>query len=318
MKRRSIMLVAGAALAVPPLLRGRPAASQALPSDPGPAVHRVAVGALEVMVVTDGAAPRSASNPGVVANATPEQVTAALRAAGFPGPEFLQPFNPAAVRTPRGVVAIDVGTAGIAGPQTGRFLANMREAGLDPAQVTAVLITHLHADHFSGLTDANGVANFPNARIFVPQRDWAYWTDEAEESRARDLLRPNFGNVRRRFAPYQGRIETFAPGAEVVPGVTALDAPGHSPGHVVFRVADGGQQLMVTGDAVHMPPFYFANPDWFIAFDSDPAMAVATRRRLLDQLATDRIPVVVYHAAMPATGRVERAGTGYRLVPAGA
>lgn len=315
MKRRTVILGAGAALAAPALLRAAPAAAQALPTDPGPAFHRTRVGALEVTVVTDGLAPRSAANPGVVANATPEQVTAALRAAGFPGPEFLQPFTPTVVRTPAGLVAIDVGTGGIAGPQSGRFVANMREAGLDPAQVTTVLITHLHADHFSGLATNEGAAVFPNARVLVPQADWAYWNDPAEESRARDLLRPGFAAVRRRFAPYQGRIETFAPGAQVAPGITAIDAPGHSPGHAVYRIADGGQQLVVTGDAMHMPPFYFANPDWFIAFDSDPAMAVATRRRLLDQFATDRIPVVVYHAAMPATGLVERAGTGYRLVP---
>lgn len=316
MNRRTMLLGAGAALATPVLLRAAPALSQALPTAPGPAFHRVAVGGLEVTVVTDGTAARTAANPGVVANASPEQVTAALRAAGFPGPEFLQPFNPTVVRTSAGLVALDVGTGGALGPQTGRYLDNLRAAGIDPAQIAAVVLTHLHGDHYNGLTTADGAAVFPNARIMVPQREWAFWTDESQEGRVRDLLRPNFAGVRRRFAPYQGKVETFAGGAEVMPGITALDSPGHTPGHVVFRIADGGQQMMVTGDALHMPPFYFVNPDWFIAFDSDPALAVETRKRLLDQLATDRIPTVVYHAAMPATGRVERAGTGYRLVPA--
>lgn len=311
------MLGATAAL-VTPALRGTPARAQAPVSDPGPATHRVAVGGLEVFVLTDGVSQRNAANPGVVANAGPDQVTAALQAAGIQGPAFLQPFNPTVVRTPQGLVAIDVGTAGTAGPTTGQFIASMRAAGLDPAQVTAVLITHLHPDHFSGLTDANGTAMFPNARVFVPQRDWAFWTDAGEESRARELLRPTFAAVRRRFAPYEGRVEIFTPGREVVPGITSADAPGHSPGHVIYRVADGAQQLAVTGDAMHMPALYWANPDWYIAFDTDPADAVATRKRLLDQFATDRVPVVVYHAGMPAIGRVERAGSAYRMVPANA
>lgn len=317
MHRRTI-LAAGAALALPPFLRASPAAGQAAPAAPGPAFQKLSVGSLEVTVVTDGAAARSAANPGVVANAQPDQVAAALRAAGIPGPEFLQPFNPTVVRTRAGLVAIDVGTSGTGGPQTGRFLANMREAGLDPAQVVAVVVTHLHPDHFSGLTDANNTPNFPNAQVFVPQRDWAYWTDEGEETRARDMLKPIFGAVRRRFAPYQGRIVTFAAGSQVVPGITAQDAPGHSPGHAVLVVADGNDSLMVSGDAIHAPAFFWANPEWFIGFDSDPAQAVATRKRLLDQLATDRMPTVVYHAGMPAVGRAERAGTGYRMVPAGA
>jgi glyoxylase-like metal-dependent hydrolase (beta-lactamase superfamily II) len=313
MLRRSLMAGVAAGLALPGT---GPVAAQSPPGDPGPAFRSLRIGALEAIVVTDGVSQRTAANPGVVANATPEQATAALRAAGFPGPEFLQPFNPTVLRMPNGLVAFDVGTG--ATGTLGRFVANMRAAGLDPAEVTAVVITHLHPDHFGGLVDAAGAPQFPNARVFVPQREWAYWNDEGEESRARDLLRPIFANVRRRFAPYQARLETFAPGGQVLPGVTSMDAPGHSPGHVVYVVADGADQLMISGDAMHMPAFYWANPDWFIAFDSDPAQAVATRKRLLDQLATDRMPVVVYHAGMPAVGRVERAAGAYRMVPIGA
>ena len=246
---------------------------------------------------------------------SPIRSTAALRSAGFQEPEFLQPFTPTILRTPAGLVAFDVGTGGTAGTQSGKFLENMRGAGLDPAQATSVVMTHLHGDHFVGLVDANGAANFPNARVFLAQREWAFWTDEGEESRARDLLKPTFGNVRRRFAPYQGRIERFSPGEQVQPGITAFNAPGHSPGHVVFVVADGGQQAMISGDAIHAPDFYWANPDWYISFDTDPTQAVATRRRLLDHLVADRMPVIVYHAGMPGVGRAERAGTGYRLAP---
>lgn len=311
---RRVLLAGSAGLALPMLMRSAPAAAQSLVTDPGPPVRRFTVGSLEVIVVTDGAVARTAANPGVVANAQPEQVVAALRNAGFPGPEFLQPFNPTVVRTPAGLVAFDVGTGAPSG--TGQFLANMRAAGLDPAQVTAVVLTHLHPDHFGGLVDPSGTPNFPNARVFVGQREWAFWSDEGEESRARDLLKPIFANARRRLGAYAGKVEYFAPGAQVLPGVTAVAATGHSPGHSVFIVADGSQSVMISGDATHAPSFFWANPDWYIAFDTDPAQAVATRKRLLDQLATDRMPVIVYHASMNAVvGRAERAGSGYRLVP---
>ena len=316
--RRRAVLSTGATLALPLVLRASPGHGQAPPSSPGPAFQRIPLGTREVFVVTDGATLRNAAGPGVVANAQPDQVVAALRSAGFPGPEFLNPYNPTVLRTPQGLVAFDVGTGGTAGPQTGQFLANMRAAGLDPAQIVAVVLTHLHGDHFGGLVDANGTPNFPNARVLVAQREWAFWTDAGEESRARDLLKPNFANARRRFAPYQAKLETFTPGTEILPGVTAQDTPGHSPGHVAFLLSDGGQQVMISGDAIHAPFFYWANPDWYISFDTDPAQAVATRKRLLDQLTADRVPVIVYHAGMPGVGRAERAGSGYRMVPLGA
>ena len=144
----------------------------------------------------------------------------------------------------------------------------------------------------------------------------SFWNDPAEESRATEARRPGFANVRRRFAPYQGRVSSFAPGAEVAPGVTAVPTPGHSPGHTSFLVSDGNAQVLILGDCVLAPALFVANPDWIPGFDMDVQTALETRKGILDRAATDRIPVIGYHFPMPATGRVERAGNGYRLVPA--
>jgi glyoxylase-like metal-dependent hydrolase (beta-lactamase superfamily II) len=124
--------------------------------------------------------------------------------------------------------------------------------------------------------------------------------------------------VRRRYAPYLERLTRFAPETEVAPGIRAIATNGHSPGHTSFLITDGRAQALVIGDAITTPAFFIVNPDWYPMFDMDPAMAVETRKRLLDRAATERMPVVGYHFDMPATGRVERAGTGYRLVPSGA
>jgi glyoxylase-like metal-dependent hydrolase (beta-lactamase superfamily II) len=312
MNRRTLMLGAPALLAAPALLHAGPAMAQA-PATPGPAFHRVPVGSLEAVIVTDGAVP-VADARGMVANATPEQAAAALRAAGIQGNGITSAFNVTVIRTPRGLVMLDVGR----GAANSQMLANMRAAGLDPAQVVLVVHTHFHGDHIGGLTTDAGAAVFPNAQILVPEREWAFWTDAGEESRAPEARRPGFANVRRRFAPYEGKVTRFAPGSQVAPGITSVATNGHSPGHNSFLVADGNAQLLVIGDAVVAPAFFVANPEWYPGFDMDPPTAVASRRALLDRAAADRLQVVGYHWEMPATGRIERAGTGFRMVPAGA
>jgi glyoxylase-like metal-dependent hydrolase (beta-lactamase superfamily II) len=303
---RRAALAAGAGLALAPHLAAAQTAR--------PAFHRVQVGALQATIVTDGIAVRPDATQGFVMNATPAQVSAAMAAGGMQGPALDNPFNVTVVRTPRGLVMLDVGR-GIAGST---MRANMQAAGLDPAQVVLIVHTHFHGDHIGGLTDASGQALFPNVPVMVPEKEWAYWTDSGEESRAPAGRQPGFANVRAKFAPYQGRVTTFRPGAEVSPGITAVATEGHSPGHCSFMVSDGNAQLLVIGDAVNNPAFFMANPEWVPVFDQDPTMAVETRKRLLDRAATDRVQVVGYHFPMPATGRVERAGTGYRLVPANA
>lgn len=304
MLERRTLLAAGAAAALAPRLAAAQSAG----------FHRVAVGSAEAFIVNDGFAVRPDARQGSVVNATPEQVAQALAAAGVEPINLQNPYNVTFVRTRQGLVALDAGTGGAGGPNSGQMLANMRAAGLDPAQVVLVAHTHFHGDHIGGLVDAQGAPVFPNARIAVPEREWAFWTDAGEESRANDARRPNFANVRRRFAPYQDRVTRFAPDAEVAPGIRAVASNGHSPGHTSFLVADGAAQLLVIGDAITTPALFMANPEWYPGFDMDPAMAVETRKRLLDRAAADRIPVVGYHFPMPATGRVERAGTGYRLV----
>jgi len=315
MQRRTIMLGA-AALATPGLLSARQAEAQA--AQAGPPFHRVQVGALEAFVITDGFNVRADATQGLVVNASADQVRSAIGAAGISGPAMQNPYNITVVRTPRGLVMLDVGTGGIAGPNSGKVPENMRAAGLDPAQVTTIVHTHFHGDHIGGLTNADGVAQYPNAQVLVPEREWAFWNDAGEESRGPEARRPAFANVRRRFAPYQGRVTTFAPGSQVAPGITSVPTNGHSPGHTSFLIADGGTQFLVIGDAITTPAFFVANPEWYPVFDMDPAMAVDARKRLLDRAATDRIPVVGYHWDMPATARIERAGSGYRMVPANA
>ncbi|WP_426958058.1 MBL fold metallo-hydrolase [Muricoccus radiodurans] len=306
--RRDMLAAAAASAALP-------AVARAQGSEAAPRFHALRVGALPVTIVQDGTVLRPDVTRGLVVNAQPEQVAAALSAGGVQGTRYDNPYNQTVVGTRSGLVLIDTGNGQGGAPGTGQMFAALRAAGLDPSAVTTVLFTHFHPDHVGGLLNADGSAAFPNAAIKVPAREWAYWNDSGEESRATEFRRPNFANARRRFAPYAAKVEQFGAGAEVASGITAVSTPGHSPGHTSFLVSDGPAQLMVIGDVVTAPPVFMANPEWYPPVDMDPTQAVATRKALLDRVAADRVPIIGYHFPLPATGQVERAGSGYRLVP---
>lgn len=196
------------------------------------------------------------------------------------------------------------------------MMENLRAAGIDPARVTHVVISHFHGDHISGLTDAQGAAAYPNAEVVVPEAEWKFWADEGNQARSPERQRPNFANTRRRFAPYEGRIRQVGDGAEAVPGVRAVAAHGHTPGHTCYHIADGDAHMMFLADTTHRPELIARRPGFHTIFDFDPAAAEASRRRMLDRVSAERMRVTGFHFPFPATGHVAKAGDGYRFVPA--
>jgi glyoxylase-like metal-dependent hydrolase (beta-lactamase superfamily II) len=311
-------LLAGAALIAAPMLH-RPVAAQAPagtaapPQAPG--FYRFRVGNAVVTTVHDGFFARPLE--GFVRNAPLPEVQAAAAAAFLPTDRQMIPFTITFLQRGDTLAVFDTGNGVTpAGATAGRMIANMAAAGIDPARVTHVIHSHFHGDHINGLLNAAGGRAFPNAQVLVPAAEWAWWTDAANQTRSPEGQRGTFANVARRFAPYQGSVTPFQAGAEVIPGVTAIAAPGHTPGHTIFRIADGSDQMMFVADVTNRPEIMMPNPDWQIVFDFDGDQAAATRRRVLDMAATDRIRVTGYHFPFPANGHVARAGNGFRFVPA--
>lgn len=316
MDRRTALLGAAAALATPALLRAAPAAAQgtsALPQAPG--FFRQRLGGFTLTMLHDGS--RTVPLQGFVRNAPLEEVQRTLAESFLPTDALRITFTAPVVDTGRHLVLLDTGNGAQQGASTvGKVAENMRAAGLDAARITTVVLTHFHPDHINGLTTADGAAAFPNAELVVSEAEWRFWTDEAAASRAPEGMRPLFANVQARFRPYQGKVRQLGADAEVVPGIRLLAAHGHTPGHSIVHVADGPEQLMYVADVTNRPELLARRPDFQIVFDMDGNAAEATRRRVFDRIAAERMRVAGFHFPFPATGFMAKEGNGYRFVPA--
>ncbi len=308
--RRSLMLAAVAATGVAALpAASRSAASATAARNEG--TNRIAVGDVVVTTINDGFFDLP---PGAFPNAKPDEILALTRRAFLPDGKLRLAVNAFVIGQGDQLTLIDSGAAGF-GPSVGRVAGNLVAAGFDPAAIKTVLITHLHADHVNGLLTTDGTAAFPNAEIVASKIDFAFWTDGAAESKAPDGMKPFFAAAKAAMAPYAGKVRLIESGM-VAPGIEAIPLVGHTPGHTGYRVSSGDQQMLMWADIVHATALQFARPEFAIAFDVDPAQAVATRKRVLDMVATDRILVAGSHLEFPGVGYVERRGDAYAFVPA--
>jgi len=317
--RRTILAAAAvapaAALAGAALPRASLAAAPA-PDAQAPGFYRFKVGSFVVTTVNDGqfALPNPAG--GFVRNASPEAVRAALEDAMMPTDALTIPISFTVVHAGGRVILFDTGTGGQLAPTAANGARNLQAAGVDPASVDLIVFSHFHADHIAGLTNRDGQALYPNAEIAVPEVEWAHWMDDGVMSRAPENARGGFQLVRAKFGPYAARVRRYGDGTELAPGIRAISAPGHTPGHTVFHVADGNQQLLVLCDTTNHPALFVRNPTWAAVFDMDADMAAQNRRRLLDRAAADRAMVIGYHFPFPAAGRIRARGDGFDFVPA--
>ena len=248
-----------------------------------------------------------------VTNAELADVQAAWTRALNPVDTMTIPITAMAVNTGSRLVMLDTGTAGRLAPSAGTMGANMDAAGIDPNDVDVVAISHFHPDHISGLTTDDGGKAFPNAEVVVPMAEWLYWTDDGAESRAPEAMKPRFAAVREAFAPFREEVRLIGDGDEIVPGIMAKSAHGHTPGHTLFHIASGDDQMMVLGDLTNHPALFLRNPDWAVRFDMDPQMAAQTRRAVLDLVAVEDILVAGYHFPFPAAGHVVKDGKQFAL-----
>jgi glyoxylase-like metal-dependent hydrolase (beta-lactamase superfamily II) len=290
-------------------------AAAPLATTQGPGAYRRKLGSFELTALYDGLWPVKIDDS-FVRNASRAEVDAALAAAFLPPDILPVSFTALLVNTGTKLVLIDTGTAGQITDSAGALLDNLSVAGVKPADIDVILISHFHPDHINGIKDKDGNKVFPNAEIAVPGGEWDYWMNDANMTGVSKTVHRYFLNARRIFSDIAGEVRRFKPGGEVAPGIASIAAFGHTPGHVAFLIASGKDSLLVLSDAARNPWLFVRHPDWQPSFDMDGPVAVATRRQLLDRAATDRAPVHGYHFPFPALGHIARSGSGYELVPA--
>jgi glyoxylase-like metal-dependent hydrolase (beta-lactamase superfamily II) len=282
-------------------------------------VHRYKVGDIAVTVLSDGY--RMADVDGTVLNAPKEEVAAALAGAGLATDKFKNTYAPVVLDTGGKRVLFDTGNGQAAFDESkgerGTLNANLKAAGIDRASIDLVIVTHCHADHVNGLLMPDNSPAFPNAEVRMSEVEWAFWMSDTEMARApKGRMEGLFKNNRRVFDALGRKVTPYSWDEEIAPGVTAVGTPGHSIGHTSYMVKSGSERLYIQADVCNHAILFAQHPDWHGWFDQDPEQAAATRRRVYDMLAAERMTVQTYHFPFPAYGRIEKDGSGYRFIPA--
>ena len=280
-------------------------------SKPLPGVLRWSLGDLTVTVLNDGYLQGSLD----LVTGIGKEEAGSLQAAGFRAEAARLTLNAFLIeKQGEKPVLIDTGMGAQAGETLGRVPAALAAAGVAAEAIGTVLLTHLHPDHAGGLVHGDGSAAYPNAELVVHADEAAHWLPDEALSRAPEAARPYFEGARKAVAPYASRMRTMT-GGEVLPGITAVPLPGHTPGHTGYRIVSGPKVLLMWADIVHLPAIQFKQPEAGVAFDVDGDGARAVRKRILDEVSSDRTFIAGAHLEFPALGYVARDGAGYRFVP---
>ena len=320
--RRRVLASAGALAAgrllegcAAPAPRSRLATSSAAPT---PGLHyRFRLGDFEVTTISDAGAVLDGPWPIVGEDQPPANVARLMRENLLPEKKFQPGFTPTVVNTGRETVLFDTGNGAdgfVPRPDGGWLAAQLEPAGVAPDRIDVVVLTHSHPDHVGGLLEA-GRPLFPNARYVMGDAEHRFWSSD------KPLSAPTHGNeyktgqlFRSHVAPFRDRLTLVRPGQEVVPGIHAVEAYGHTPGHLAFHIESRGRRLLFWGDCAHHEVASLARPEWHAFFDMDKAAGAATRKRIYDMAATERLAVVGYHTSFPSVGFVQRERVGYRWV----
>lgn len=265
-------------------------------------VFRFRIGSLDAIALKDGDI--DVANDGKVfgVGRPAADVAALVTAAGQPADMLHLSIQPLLVRAGDRVLLFDTGAGDVKWARGGRLQDVLRAAGVEPAQVTDILISHRHPDHVGGLLTREGTLAFPNAAIHLSAPEWDALKGDADAISLARAITP--------------KVATFQPGAQVVPGVvTAVAVDGHTPGHSAYEIASGQDRLLYIGDSAHHYVVSVQRPEWTVQYDENAPQAEASRRALLQRAADDNLRVYAVHFPFPGIGHVKADGDSFVWVP---
>ena len=319
LSRRSVLTAAAGAAAS--LALGSPLSSPARAAAPmlgasRPTHYRFKLGDFEITTLYDGAVQIPKVHPIFGKNQDPETVKAYLAANNLPPDKMAISFSPVIVNTGKEVVLFDSGYGEeLRARGAGKTASSLAAAGFAPDQIDVVVITHCHPDHVSGLMDGEK-AVFPNARYVCGDVEYNFWSrKELLESSDKNMVRRATA-VQNNLVPLADKIGFLKPDADVVTGITSVQAFGHTPGHMCYHIESAGKRFLIFADTTNHYVASLAKPDWHCVFDMDADKAVPARKKILDMVSADKIPAAGYHMPFPAVGHVAKKGDGYVWIPA--
>lgn len=268
--------------------------------------HRLAVGDFTLISLMDG---QFEAGLDVLVNIDESKAQQLHDASRRPAPARIS-LSAYLVDTGRQKILIDAGFGPLGGDAGGRLADSLADAGIEPADIDTVLITHVHPDHVGGLIDDNDQPVMPNATVLIPAGELDFWSGEAPS----EGLAEHFQAANRVLKAIGSQVQRLE-GDDVVPGITRVPLPGHTPDHSGYRIASGNDQVLIWTDIVHMPQIQFPDPSAGIGFDVDPEQARETRRQIMAEVAESREMVAGHHLDFPGVGHVVADGEGYRFLP---
>lgn len=265
------------------------------------------IGEFSITAISDGYLSASLD---LLSNIDPAEASKLQQDAGVSDPSSIH-INCYLVRGRGRTILIDAGAGGFK-QWGGKLKENLALAGVQPADIDTILLTHAHPDHVGGLLDSSGEAAFPDAELVIHQREVSFWEDDSNLSRASERARGNFLLARKVFDQYREKTRTFVD-SEVLPGISAMPLLGHTAGHSGYRIEFHDRSLLVWGDIVHFPQIQIARPGVSIAFDQDPILSAETRSKLLDVVSSDKLLIAGMHLGELGFAHISRTGEHYEI-----